>query len=486
MSAADTSKPVAQLREILSLLSTAVEKIASEWELHSSHDSHHGSREATDSSVSHTEYDAVNTVLAAVGSLESLVLEPHVHLISMSMSYTIARALHIAAEHNVADLLARAGEEGLHAADLARSTGIEEKKLCRIMRSLTSHHVFQEVEEDCFANNHVSGVLVGDAPFRAHVLTKGQIHYTASDFLPGVLSNLALGQSYDPTKTAFQQAVGTKLSLFDWMHQQVPASDPGWRPLPARNHPVDAGAPEPSGVPSRTSALSEEMVPRPETALFNLSMAGIGRGTEQYYMHDFPWKTVGSGTVVDVGGGIGKSLISNFLLHSVYPELSLVIQDRKFMIQQARSVWGMKYPSAILEGKVSLVTHDFFETNPVRGAEVYWLRYIMHDWSDNEAIAILSRIAESMSPQSRVLIADIVANTTLGCDEIRSAPKPLLANYGRAMGFAHMMDLSMMMMVNGRERTPAEFRRIIGAAGLAIVKIWGCRGPLSIIECRLV
>lgn len=110
---------------------------------------------------------------------------------------------------------------------------------------------------------------------------------------------------------------------------------------------------------------------------------------------------------------------------------------------------------------------------------------LRHDWSDDQAIAILSPIAESMSSKSRVLIADIVMNTTLGCDEIQPAPKPLLPNYGRAMGFAHMMDLNIMMMVNGKERTPAEFRRIIQAAGLKMVKIWECHGPLSIIECRL-
>jgi hypothetical protein len=40
------------------------------------------------------------------------------------------------------------------------------------MRSLTSHHVFQEVDEDCFANNHVSQVLVGDAPFRSLITMK--------------------------------------------------------------------------------------------------------------------------------------------------------------------------------------------------------------------------------------------------------------------------------------------------------------------------
>jgi hypothetical protein len=191
MSAADTNKSVTQLREIFTLLSTAVEKLASEWELRSSKDPLHTDTKGVDSSVSHVEYNTVKTVLAAVGSLESLILEPHARVISLSISYTIARALHIAAENNIAEVLARAGDDGLLAADLARSTGIEEKKLCkytsqpmdgelfladlsvgRIMRSLTSHHIFQEVKEDCFANNHVSQVLVGDAPFRSHILMK--------------------------------------------------------------------------------------------------------------------------------------------------------------------------------------------------------------------------------------------------------------------------------------------------------------------------
>ena len=131
MSATDTKKNVIQLREILSLLSTAVEKIASEWELRSSEDSLHARNEGADSSESHDEYDAVKTVLAAVGSLESLIMEPHVRLISLSTSYTIARALHIAAENSVAEVLARAGESGLRATHLARSTGIDEKKLCK-------------------------------------------------------------------------------------------------------------------------------------------------------------------------------------------------------------------------------------------------------------------------------------------------------------------------------------------------------------------
>ena len=139
------------------------------------------------------------------------------------------------------------------------------------------------------------------------ISTRGHIHYTASDFLPSVLTNAAIGPSYDSTKTAFQQAVGTKLTLFNWMQKVVPASDTEWRPVHARIHPGDDSAQESSQISSLMLIPSEKKVHRPENVLFNLAMAGLGRGTEENYVHDFPWKSLGSGTIVDVGGGIGKS-----------------------------------------------------------------------------------------------------------------------------------------------------------------------------------
>lgn len=108
-----------------------------------------------------------------------------------------------------------------------------------------------------------------------------------------------------------------------------------------------------------------------------------------------------------------------------------------------------------------------------------------HDWPDAEAVAVLSQIAKSMGPDSRLLVADVVMNTTLGSSEIESAPVPLLKNYGQAMSFTHMMDINIMTMVNGIERTPAELQVVAAASGLVMHKIWPCRGPLSIVECRL-
>jgi hypothetical protein len=131
MTATHDEKPVAQLREILALLSTAVEQLACEWESRLGTGICHAELENVGSNVTHAEYKTVKTVLAAVGSLESLIVEPHAHLFSMATSYTIARALHVAAENNVAEVLAGAGEGGLRAAELATSTGIEEKKLSK-------------------------------------------------------------------------------------------------------------------------------------------------------------------------------------------------------------------------------------------------------------------------------------------------------------------------------------------------------------------
>ncbi|KIW81975.1 hypothetical protein Z517_05001 [Fonsecaea pedrosoi CBS 271.37] len=496
MSPFNTGESAAQLRAVLALLATAVENLACEWE---SSPSGNGVVDANietavpdTSTVSHAEHDAVKTILAALGSIESLVLDPHTRLLNLSMSYLIARALHVVADHRVAELLTlnhnKPEARGVSAEDLARTTGLEQGKLCRVMRTLTSHHVFEEVEDGRFANNRISHALVGDAAFQANILLKGQLQYAASECLPQVLANPATRNSYDPRKTAFQQAVGTKLSLFDWMNETVLESEVDWRPRSRQRHPLEGdeegqGDGDGQDGPSRPHLSGQKTVPRPEKNLFNLAISGQVRGTEKYCVLDFPWEDLPNGaTVVDVGGGIGSFCMQ---LHAHHAHLNLVVQDKPHVIQQGLALWKTKHHSALVEGRVHLTPHDFFKKNPVVGAEIYWLRYIIHDWADDDAIAILSRVADSMTPTSRVLIAETLMRTTVPADKFRSAATPLLANYGVAMAPAHMMDLNMMMMTNGRERTPAEFDRIVQAAGMVVDRVWDCRGPLSIVDCRL-
>lgn len=97
-----------------------------------------------------------------------------------------------------------------------------------------------------------------------------------------------------------------------------------------------------------------------------------------------------------------------------------------------------------------------------------------------------------MTASSRLLIADTIVSTTVRGSSSNSstkddAPAPLLPNYGRAASHAHAMDLTMMMMVDGRERTPGEFEVLVRGAGLEVLRIWhgGAGDTLGAVECRL-
>lgn len=121
-----------QLGELLRVLTTAVEKLAVQRDAATLSGSD-PKREAQDAitTTAYDEYDYVKVIRAVLGSLESLVLDPHTLLLGFSSSYLLSRALHIVAEQNIAEHLAGAGHGGLHISHLARLSGIDEAKLCR-------------------------------------------------------------------------------------------------------------------------------------------------------------------------------------------------------------------------------------------------------------------------------------------------------------------------------------------------------------------
>ena len=64
-------------------------------------------------------------------------------------------------------------------------------------------------------------------------------------------------------------------------------------------------------------------------------------------------------------------------LAAAFPQLRFVVQDRRPVIEQGRTIWASRMPRAINNGCVDLQVHDFFQEQPVRGADVYFLRYIL-------------------------------------------------------------------------------------------------------------
>ncbi|KAL8883630.1 MAG: hypothetical protein Q9192_007070, partial [Flavoplaca navasiana] len=70
-------------------------------------------------------------------------------------------------------------------------------------------------------------------------------------------------------------------------------------------------------------------------------------------------------------------------------------------------------PATFAEARVLFVEHGVYNTtNPVQGAEVYWLHYILHDWSDDYYVRVLSAILVAMASHSQILIYDQVMNST--------------------------------------------------------------------------
>lgn len=65
-------------------------------------------------------------------------------------------------------------------------------------------------------------------------------------------------------------------------------------------------------------------------------------------------------------------------LSKQYPDLKFVVQDRAATVEHGkRDVWPKENPEAVAENRVQFMPHDFFQSNPVKGADVYWLRYIL-------------------------------------------------------------------------------------------------------------
>lgn len=132
-------------------------------------------------------YNAQRTLISVCGAFTELVQNPQLRLLEMSVGFFESRALHVAVEHRIPDILATAdrAKGGMYIGDLSAKVGIDVRKLgtfidsrynalhthsqspARIMRTLTSAHVFEEVGEDHFANNRISTSVVGNEPLRA-------------------------------------------------------------------------------------------------------------------------------------------------------------------------------------------------------------------------------------------------------------------------------------------------------------------------------
>jgi hypothetical protein len=160
--------------------------------------------------------------------------------------------------------------------------------------------------------------------------------------------------------------------------------------------------------------------------------------------------------IVEVGGGYG-SLIKAILMAN--PTVCGVLFDAPQIIESA----GAYFSSPELNGRCQAIGGNFLDFVP-DGGDAYILKNVIHDWDDDHSLAILRNCRRAMVKKGKVLLVEM-----------------LMPLKGRA-AFESLMDLNMLVISTGRERSEPEYRELLDAAGLRITKIVPTLSPFGIIE----
>ncbi|KAG5970623.1 hypothetical protein E4U55_001538 [Claviceps digitariae] len=321
---------------------------------------------------------------------------------------------------------AEQGHKPQTSAQLAELVGVPVMVIRRMLRQISGQHLVIETAEDTFAPTAWARALAED---RALPSTYGtfysELNVPMFASLPSFLRHREYQNPTDVADGNWQFCMGTSRGFFD---------DVGAKPDLARHfhdamrcHSRYNLAPWPEIYP--TDTIVEAGRARPDRKL-----------------------------VVDIGGSRGHDLEKFHARHPNIPDGSLVLQDL------AEPLRDLDLPRAIQPQE-----YDFFTEQPVRGARVYFMHNVLHDWTDEKALVILERVCKAMERgYSRLLIHE----------SLISAVKPLAR--------VTTSDITMMACLSAHERDEGEWRALIEKAGLRVVKIWRrAQSVESVIEAEV-
>ncbi|MET8976881.1 methyltransferase [Streptomyces sp. NPDC004539] len=187
--------------------------------------------------------------------------------------------------------------------------------------------------------------------------------------------------------------------------------------------------------------------------LFSGAMGNAAGQTQQAAVEAYD--LTGVRRLVDVGGAHGHLLAS---ILARYPGLEGVVFDQPHVVTGAERVLD---EAGVLD-RAELVGGDYLTSVPAAG-DAYVISHVLHQLSDGEAIAVLTNIRRVMDPAGRVLVIDPVI------------PEGDVPHPGK------FMDITMMALSRGRDRTEAEFAEVFGKAGLRLTGTVGLNSPSSVV-----
>lgn len=325
---------------------------------------------------------------------------PETQLLEMIFAQFVSRLIHLTATLKLPDYLAEGPKT---AEELAALTATHAPSLYRILRTLSSLGFFTEDAAQRFSLQPLGEALKSGTP-----------SYAAARILGGELISRSLDHFLHSVKTGetgFQKAFG--LPLFDWL----------------ASHPAEA-------------------------SLFNDTMVGV-HGMEPAAVaaaYDFS----GFQTIADVGGSTGN-MLSTILGQYAGPrgilfDMPHVVREAPAFIQQHG-----------LTDRIRIEAGSFFDRVPA-GADAYIFSHIIHDWNEEQCLAILGNCRRAMNPRGRLLLVEMVLPSG-------DTPHP-----------GKMLDMVMLIVTGGQERTAAEYGALLDKAGFRLTRVVPTASPVSIVE----
>ncbi|KAL2258297.1 hypothetical protein VTK26DRAFT_8433 [Humicola hyalothermophila] len=340
---------------------------------------------------------------------------------------------------------AEAGGEPITCARLAELTGADVELIRRLMRALAGQCLVNETAEDTYGRTAWAKAVAEDPPFPGmYNAFYHDLNIPLFTTLPAYLRSIGFRNPTDVNDGNFQHWHGAGTNFFNYIgtHKQLAAD-------------------------------------------FNDTMECHGKYNLTSWVDIYPTETIiaaaaadetarGRPLVVDVGGGKGHDLRKFLSRHPDVPAGSLVLQDLPDILRSAEAELGAwaasSASSSSTSSAITVQPHDFFQPQPVRGARVYFMHAVLHDWPDDKARQILRALAPAMEKgYSRLLIHESLVSSV------------------RPLSRVTISDLTMMACLSAAERSEDQWRALIESVGMRVLKIWRpVQSMESIIEVEVV
>ncbi|WP_026770444.1 methyltransferase [Asinibacterium sp. OR53] len=197
-----------------------------------------------------------------------------------------------------------------------------------------------------------------------------------------------------------------------------------------------------------------EMHPE-EGVNFIKAMSGLTGAVIQHVLPEYDFTSFN--TIVDVGGGNGALLVA---VLDKAPQAKGIVFDEEYVVAETKKLIAKKGFSSRCETAAG----SFFEFIP-ENADAYLMKMVLHDWNDEQCLQILNNCNKAMKAGSKLLVLDSVIPEG-------NEPHP-----------GKFMDINMLAMTGGRERTEKEFASLFSNAGLKLARVIPTHSPMfSIVE----